>query len=176
MNPSGQITGLHHITLVCANAQRTVDFYTRLLGLRLVKQTVNFDAPDSYHLYFGDAVGSPGSAITFFEWSGAPRGHWGIGGTHHFALCVGGRDGLLQWKRRLTDHGLKVDGPLDRHYFTSIYFSDPDGVIVEIATRGPGFTRDEEPDKLGTEQRDPPPQMVVRNRDEQRIRAESLSC
>ena len=79
------IVGLHHITLVCSQAQRTVDFYTGVLGLRLVKQTVNFDDPGSYHLYFGDELGRPGSAITFFEWPGAPRGGWGIGGTHHFA-------------------------------------------------------------------------------------------
>lgn len=165
------ILGIHHITLVCADAQRTVDFYTRVLGQRLVKQTVNFDDPASYHLYFGDETGSAGSAITFFEWSGAPRGQWGIGGTHHFALRVADYDGLLKWKRRLTDLGLKVDGPLDRHYFTSIYFKDPDGVIIEIATEGPGWTVDEAPDRIGTEYRAPPADMVVRNRDEARIQA-----
>ncbi len=83
------IQGLHHITLVCADAQRTIDFYTQVLGLRLVKQTVNFDDPGSYHLYFGDATGRPGTAITFFEWPGAARGAPGIGGTHHFALGGG---------------------------------------------------------------------------------------
>jgi len=82
------ILGLHHITLVCTDAQRTVDFYTGVLGLRLVKRTVNFDDPTSYHLYFGDATGSPGTAVTFFEWPGAARGRTGIGGTHHFALRV----------------------------------------------------------------------------------------
>lgn len=61
------ITDLHHITLVCTNARRTVDFYTRVLGLRFVKKTVNFDDPTAYHLYFGDVTGSPGSAVTFFE-------------------------------------------------------------------------------------------------------------
>ncbi len=133
------VQGLHHITIVCADAQRTVDFYTRVLGLRLVKKTVNFDDPSSYHLYFGDETGRPGTAITFFEWPGAPKGQWGIGGTHHFALQVADYDGLLKWKRRLTDLGLPVDGPLDRHYFTSIYFNDPDGTILEIATRRPGL-------------------------------------
>lgn len=167
------IQGIHHITLVAADAQRTVDFYTRALGQRLVKQTVNFDDPGSYHLYFGDATGSPGSAITFFEWRGAPRGAPGIGGTHHFALSVAGRDGLLKWKRRLTDLGIPVTGPLDRHYFTSIYFNDPDGTILEIATRGPGWTVDEPADALGAEYREPPAEMVVRNRDEERIRAET---
>lgn len=165
------VLGLHHITIVCADAQRTVDFYTGVLGLRLIKQTVNFDDPGSYHLYFGNAEGRPGTVVTFFEWPGAARGHWGIGGTHHFAMQVADMDGLLQWKRRLTDRGLSVDGPLDRHYFTSIYFTDPDGTILEIATVGPGWTIDEEPDAIGTAYRAPPPDMLVRNRDEARIAA-----
>src|SRR5688572_18929934 len=101
------ISGLHHITLVSGDALRTADFYTRVLGLRLVKKTVNFDDPGSYHLYFGDETGSPGSAITFFEWKGAPRGGLGIGGTHHVALTVPDRDALLMWKRRLVDHGVR---------------------------------------------------------------------
>lgn len=168
-----KVLGLHHITIVCANAQRTVDFYTKILGLRLVKQTVNFDAPDSYHLYFGDETGRPGSAVTFFEWPGARKGYPGIGGTHHFALQVETYDGLLKWKRRLSDHGLRVDGPLDRHYFKSIYFNDPDGTIIEIATNGPGWAMDEEADKIGTEYRQPPAEMVVNNRDEARIKAET---
>jgi glyoxalase family protein len=165
------ILGLHHITIVCADAQCTIDFYTRVLGLRLVKLTVNFDDPSSYHLYFGDETGRPGTAVTYFEWRGAPRGNWGIGGTHHYALAVKDYDGLLKWKRRLTDLGLNVDGPLDRHYFVSIYFTDPDGTILEIATQGPGWTVDEDADKIGTEFRAPPSEMLVRNRDEVKIRA-----
>ena len=172
--PEGQsIQGIHHITIVASDASRTVEFYTRVLGLRLVKQTVNFDDPGSYHLYFGDELGRPGTAVTFFEWPGAAKGAPGIGGTHHYALTVPDRDGLLRWKRRLTDHGLHVNGPLDRHYFTSIYFSDPDGTIIEIATRGPGWTIDEAPDALGSEYRDPPAEMTVANRDAARIAAET---
>jgi glyoxalase family protein len=167
------ILGLHHITLVSADAQRTVDFYTRVLGQRLVKKTVNYDDPGSHHLYFGDEVGRPGTAITFFEWPRAPRGHPGLGGTHHFAFQVADYEGLLQWKRRLTDLGLPVEGPLDRHYFKSIYFNDPDGTILEIATNGPGWTVDEAPDRLGLEYREPPPEMVVNNRDQARIEAET---
>ena len=164
-----RIKGLHHITLVSSNAQRTVDFYTQVLGQRLVKKTVNFDDPGSYHLYFGDSTGRPGTAITYFEWPNAPKGQPGIGGTHHYALIVKDYDGLLMWKRRLTDLDIAVDGPLDRHYFTSIYFQDPDGVIIEIATEGPGWTVDETPEKIGSEYRNPPAEMVVRNRDEERI-------
>ncbi|TAK21758.1 MAG: glyoxalase [Chloroflexota bacterium] len=167
------IEGLHHITLVCHEAARTVDFYTRVLGLRFVKKTVNFDDPGAYHLYFGDRTGSPGSAITFFEWKWAPRGVWGLGGTHHFALGVVDRAGLLKWKRRLIDLGVRVSGPLDRHYFTSIYLQDPDGAIVEIATQGPGWTIDEEPEALGMALRPPPEAMTIANRDTARIAAET---
>ncbi len=167
------IQGLHHITLVCSKAQQTVDFYTGVLGQRFVKKTINFDDPGSYHLYFGDETGSPGSAITFFEWGHAPQGRPGIGGTHHFALRVADYEGLLKWKRRLTDLGIAVEGPYDRHYFTSIYFRDPDGVILEIATDGPGWSVDEAPDSLGTEHRPPPVEMVINNRDEARLEAET---
>ena len=167
------IQGIHHITLVCSDAQRTVNFYVGVLGLRLVKKTVNFDDPGAYHLYFGDEIGRPGSAITFFEWPRAPKGHPGIGGTHHFAMRVRDYDGLLKWKRRLVDLGLKVNGPLDRHYFKSIYFNDPDGTILEIATDGPGWTIDETPDALGMAFRAPPEEMMVNNRDEARIKAET---
>ncbi len=170
-----KILGLHHITLVSSNAQRTVDFYTRILGLRLVKQTVNFDDPGSYHLYFGDETGKPGSAITFFEWKDAPKGQTGVGGTHHFALQVADFDGLLKWKRWLTDHNIKVDGPFDRHYFKSIYFTGPDGEIIEIATYGPGWTMDEVAERIGMEFREPPAEMMVNNRDEARITAETWS-
>lgn len=168
-----KILGLHHITLVASNAQQTVNFYTGLLGLRMLKQTVNFDVPDTYHLYFGDETGRPGTAITFFEWPDAPKGLIGIGGTHHLALVVETYEGLLKWKRYLTDRGQKVDGPYDRHYFTSIYFKDPDGVILEIATRGPGWTVDEAPDALGLEHRPPPPEMMLANRDEAKVQAET---
>lgn len=165
------ILGLHHITLVSKNAQRTVDYYSRVLGMRLVKKTVNFDDPGAYHLYFGDESGSPGTAITFFEWSWASQGKPGIGGTHHVALTVEDRNGLLKWKRRLVDLGLVVTGPLDRFYFTSIYFRDPDGAIIEIATKGPGWTIDEPADALGMSFLQPPAEMVIRNRDEAQITA-----
>jgi glyoxalase family protein len=141
--------------------------------LRLVKQTVNFDDPGAYHLYFGDRTGQPGTAITFFEWKHMPKGYPGIGGTHHLALQVADLNGLLMWKRRLTDAGLRVNGPYDRHYFTSIYFRDPDGTILEIATRGPGWAIDEPAASIGESLVMPPAEMLIRNRDENRIRAET---
>lgn len=167
------IQSLHHITLGCSDAARTVDFYGRVLGLRLVKQTVNFDDPTSYHLYFGDAHGTPGSVVTFFEWRGAPQGKPGVGGTHHFALRVPDGTVLRKWKRYLNDRGVHVNGPLDRHYFESIYLNDPDGTIIELATDGPGWTIDEAPDALGREYREPPAEMVTTNRDKARIEADT---
>jgi len=163
------ILGLHHITLVSSDAQRTTNFYVGVLGLRMIKQTVNFDDPGSYHIYFGDDNGTPGSAITFFGWRNAPKGRDGIGGTHHFALAVADEVGLLKWKRRLNDLGIKVDGPYDRHYFKSIYFRDPDGVLVEIATAGPGWTVDEAADALGLVHQAPPAEMLRANRDTEAI-------
>src|SRR4051812_49481254 len=76
------LEGLHHVTAITADAQANVDFYVRRLGLRMVKKTVNFDAPDVYHLYYGDARGTPGSILTFFEFPGARRGRAGDGMVH----------------------------------------------------------------------------------------------
>ncbi len=141
--------GFHHVTMVSTDARRTLAFYGNLLGLGLVKKTVNFDDPGAYHLYFGDDTGSPGSILTFFEWRNARRGAWGVGGVHHIALGVATPEAQLKWKRRLEDAGVAVDGPLDRGYFRSLYFKDPDGQIIEIATRGPGYAIDEPADALG---------------------------
>ena len=163
--------GIHHLTAVCSDAQRTVAFYTSVLGFRLVKKTVNFDDPGSYHLYFGDSVGTPGTLLTFFEWANLPKGRWGIGTTHHVALAVGSTEAQLQWKRFLTDKGLRVTGPYDRTYFHSIYFTDPDGLILEIATRGPGFASDEPRGSLGTREILPGAAQTRSGRDDAAIEA-----
>ncbi|MFL5539293.1 MAG: VOC family protein [Longimicrobiaceae bacterium] len=163
--------GLHHVTMVSANAQRTLSFYRDVLGLGLVKRTVNFDDPGAYHLYFGDPVGSPGTLLTFFEWPHAPRGRWGVGGVHHVAMGVATEEGLLKWKRRLTDAGVPVSGPFDRHWFHSIYFTDPDGQILEIATQGPGYALDEPADALGQTVIAPPEGNLAGHRDEAAIQA-----
>jgi len=141
--------GFHHITLVASDARRTAAFYRQVLGLTLVKETVNFDEPDTAHLYFGDATGAPGTLVTFFEWPQAPRGRYGVGGVHHLAFGTPTYETLLQWKRRLQDLGIPVSGPMPRGYFTSLYFRDPDGQVLEIATAGPGYAIDEPIDALG---------------------------
>ncbi|HWP83452.1 MAG TPA: VOC family protein [Bacteroidota bacterium] len=165
------ILGIHHITMICGDAQRTVDFYTKVLGLTLVKKTVNFDATDTYHLYFGDEVGRPGTLLTFFEWPDMPKGRWGIGTTHHLALIVESRDAQLKWKRWLSDQGVRVTGPYNRQYFQSIYFRDPDGLILEIATRHPGWTVDEPEDQLGKNVILPANELTAKGRDENAVKA-----
>lgn len=161
--------GFHHVTMVSANAARTLRFYRDLLGLGLVKQTVNFDLPETWHLYFGDPAGSPGSLLTFFEWPEARRGRYGIGGIHHVALGVATEAGQLKWKRRLMDAGVRVGGPYNRGYFTSIYFSDPDGQVLEIATEGPGFDFDEPMSALGQAMMTPDLSRLPDGRDESAI-------
>jgi glyoxalase family protein len=217
-----ELAGLHHVTCVCADAQRTLDFYRDRLGFSLVKKTVNFDDPHSYHLYFGDEVGAPGTLLTFFEWPRAEPGRLGrgtlesigletpsvseesegedpdglrlrlypgdsprlrdvvaignpdldaglfsadaplhfadpleepaligAGTTHHIAWRA--RDDAEEeaWFERLVELGLRPTEMQDRKYFRSIYFRMPDGILVEIATDGPGFLVDEPAESLG---------------------------
>ena len=164
-------SGFHHVTLVCRDARKTLRFYRELLGLSLVKVTVNFDRTDTYHLYFGNEHGAPGTVLTFFEWPDAMRGRSGIGGVHHVALGTRDIDTLLMWKRWLTDNGVAVTGPYDRGYFTSIYFRDDDRQVLEIATSGPGFQIDEPADALGRALMTPSASQLPEGRDEAAIRA-----
>jgi glyoxalase family protein len=166
-------SGFHHVTLVARDAQRTLTFYRDVLGLRLIKRTVNFDIPTTYHLYFGDATGSPGSILTFFEWPNADRGNYGVGGIHHIALKTANDETLLKWKRRLTDTNIPVSGPYNRGWFHSIYFRDPDGQVLEIATEGPGYDVDEPIEALGTQLKMPPEGQLRGHRDEAAIAAQT---
>jgi glyoxalase family protein len=293
-----KLVGPHHITMITGDAQKTVDFYADVLGLRLVKKTVNFDDPTAYHLYFGDELGGPGSVLTWFEYREARRGQAGAGMIHTIQLGVSslealafwadrlagheydsGRDaaslrfadweglglelviadevnpplraehpqipaefaivGLegarayapyanveetvltetlgfdyegagryqlngsrrrfrwafehpavdgqggagtvhhiawatedddqLAWQQRITEAGGYVTPVLDRDYFTSIYFSEPRGVLFEIATLSPGFAIDEDPEHLGEELRVPKIHANLRARLEQTL-------
>jgi glyoxalase family protein len=167
------ILGLHHVTVICSDAARTEDYYTGMLGFRVVARTTAAELSRSRHIYYAVGDGAPGTLVSFVERPGMTPGREGVGGTHHFAMMVESREALLRWKRRLTDGGVAVNGPLDRHYFESIYHRDPDGTVIEIATRGAGWTRDEAPDRIGTEHRPPPAEMLKDNRDTQRIQAET---
>jgi glyoxalase family protein len=155
-----KVSGVHHITLITNDMAGTVEFYTRALGLRLIKQTVNFDDPTSKHFYFGDETGTPGTVITFFEYQDAAPGQVGAGSTHHIAFSVDDDAAQLEFKRHLEGQGIAVSGPYDRTYFHSIYFRDNNGHILEIATRGPGFLIDESAEELGTQLKLPPAQKV----------------
>jgi glyoxalase family protein len=216
-----QLGALHHVTCVCSDAQQTLDFY-RDLGFTLVKKTVNFDDPHSYHLYFGDETGSPGSLLTFFEWPRAEAGRLGrgtldsigiatprveeetdvvdpdglrlrlfpgesvglrdvaaignpdlyaglfsadaplhfaepveeaaligAGTTHHIAWRAADETQEKAWLEHLAELGLRPTPVQYRKYFRSIYFRMPDGLLIEIATDGPGFLVDEPPESLG---------------------------
>jgi glyoxalase family protein len=216
------LAALHHVTCVCSNARRTVAYYRDALGFSLVKKTVNFDDPHSYHLYFGDEIGSPGSLLTFFEWPRAGQGRLGrgtlesiglrtpivveeceaedpdglrlrlypgespglhdivvignptlyvglVGGeapvrfaepaeetaligagtTHHVAWRAADDADQQAWLQRLVEVGLRPSPVRERTYFRSVYFRMPDGILLEIATDGPGFLVDEPIEALG---------------------------
>ena len=134
-----KLLGLHHVSLVCSDLERTVKFYTEILGLTLLEKTVNADNPKVRHFYFGDERRTPGMLVTFFEYPTLPPGYMGGGSVAHFAIGVENEAELLKWKEKLEQNKIEVMGPKDRKYFKSIYFKDPDGAIVELATLGPGF-------------------------------------
>ena len=132
-----RIAGIHHITLICADVERSLAFYRNLLGMRLVKQTVNEDDRAARHLFFGDEEGRPGTLVTCLEYPELDEGSVGRGSTHHFALTVGSEEELAAWREYLAGQGVPVTDVLDRVYFKSVYLRDPDGHIVELATVGP---------------------------------------
>jgi glyoxalase family protein len=122
---------IHHVTAIAGDPQRNLDFYAGVLGLRLVKLTVNFDDPGSYHLYFGDESGSPGSILTFFPWPEGLRGRQGTGQIGTVSLAIPPAS-LGWWIERLVQHGLKFDGPSRRFDEQVLAFADPDGLLLEL--------------------------------------------
>ena len=144
-----RISGIHHITLLCADVERSVGFYRNVLGLRVVKQTVNEDDRGARHLFFGDEEGRPGTLITCLEYPELDEGAIGRCSTHHFALSVATEEELAAWRDYLVSKGVPVTEMLDRTYFKSVYMRDPDGHIIELATLGPGLTADEPLEELG---------------------------
>jgi glyoxalase family protein len=128
---SKQLLGIHHITAIAGEPQTNIDFYAGVLGLRLIKVTVNFDDPTTYHLYYGDGVGHPGTILTFFPWPGAPRGRHGTGQVTHTAFAIPVPAGDF-WKARLLSAGVEFKGPIERFGERVISFQDPDGLNVEL--------------------------------------------
>lgn len=137
------ITGIHHITALAGNAQPNIDFYCGVLGLRLVKKTVNFDAPEVYHFYYGNETGSPGTILTFFPYEGLAGGRHGKGmlNTTTFSVPL---SSLNYWEERLKKFDITYKGPTDRFEETAIYFEDHDGLGLELVftdrDQRPGFT------------------------------------
>ena len=135
--------GLHHVTAICSDAQRTVDFYVRVLGLRFLKRTVNFDDPSTYHLYFGDYVGHPGTALTFFAWKSLPQGRPGAGQAVRvgFKVPEGSIDewherlGRGEWKERFPDWEADLSEPEERFGRRMLRFRDPDGLGLALVER-----------------------------------------
>ena len=125
-------SGIHHVTSIASSARRNLDFYTRTLGLRLVKKTVNFDDPGSYHLYYGDAAGHPGTILTFFAWEGAAPGRLGVGETQETVFSIP-EGSIGYWTQRLIEKGVAHDPPAKRFGATTIAFKDQDGTRLALA-------------------------------------------
>ena len=125
------IRGIHHITAIASDPQTNLDFYHHILGQRLVKTTINFDDPGTYHLYYGDQVGSPGTIMTFFPWPHARRGIVGNGEIGASAYAIGSGS-VNYWRQRLADHGVHLDETERRFGRDVIPFRDPDGMALEL--------------------------------------------
>ncbi len=134
-----QISGIHHVTAIASDPQRNLDFFAHVLGLRLVKLTVNYDAPDTYHFYFGDASGHPGTILTFFPWPNAHLGTHGTGQADVLAFSIP-PDSINYWINRLERHTVIPSKPFQRFDEEGIAFQDPDGLQVELIAEPEGFT------------------------------------
>jgi glyoxalase family protein len=129
---ANNISGLHHVTALCSDAQENMDFYSGILGLRMVKKTINFDAPDVYHLYYGNYEGAPGTLMTFFPYPGIGQGRKGVGQVTVTAFSVP-RNSLGYWVNRLNKFDVACSGPKNRFGSEEvIYFEDYDGLGIEI--------------------------------------------
>ena len=135
-----QLRGLHHLTLISSDLDRTIAFYRDLLGLAIVHDGPSDDDPSTRHVWFGALDGEPGRLISFLHYPDLPKGVVGTGSTHHFALIVESPDEHAAWRDYLRRQGVECTDVFDRGAFRSIYLRDPDGHIVEIATRSPGFS------------------------------------
>ena len=126
-----QLLGIHHITALAGDPQQNLDFYSGLLGLRLVKRTVNFDDPATYHFYFGDWEAHPGTLLTFFPWPGGPRGRHGAGQATAVSFSI--PEGAMEyWMKRLKRAKQAIDGPQKRFGEETISFRDRDGLPLEL--------------------------------------------
>ncbi|MEO6454630.1 MAG: ring-cleaving dioxygenase [Ginsengibacter sp.] len=126
-----KIQGLHHITAIASDARRNYEFYTKVLGLRLVKKTVNFDDPQTYHLYYGDEVGHAGTILTFFPWAGVKKGHTGTGMATEIGYSVP-EESLQFWEERFKKFNIVHDSVNEKFGEKYLAFEDPDGLNMEL--------------------------------------------
>lgn len=125
------LLGIHHITTLASDPQRNLDFYVKLMGMRLVKQTVNYDDPGTYHFYFGDNAGTPGTILTFFPFPNTSPGKRGRGQVTAVMYAIA-PESISFWVERLSRQGIKFDGPTHRFDEEVIAFDDPDGMRIEL--------------------------------------------
>nr|NIV99505.1 ring-cleaving dioxygenase [Candidatus Saccharibacteria bacterium]NIW79793.1 ring-cleaving dioxygenase [Calditrichia bacterium] len=130
---TNQIAGVHHITAISGDPQPNIDFYSGVLGMRFIKQTVNQDDPFTYHLYYGDSLGRPGSVMTFFPWPGARRGKRGVGQVTAVPFSIP-EDAVDYWMERFAEHAIDFSGPTKRFDETVLSLRDPDGLELELVT------------------------------------------
>ena len=139
------VSGIHHITAITDDPQHNIDFYAGVLGLRLVKKTVNFDVPDTYHFYYGDDLGHPGTILTFFSWPGYPKGRSGSGQATTISFAIP-ESALSYWQERLRAHGVEVGELITQFGEQVLSFSDPEGlglalVVQQGAEQRTGWTK-----------------------------------
>lgn len=137
-----QLTGLHHLTLICSDMERTIAFYRDVLGLGVVRDGPSDDDPDTRHVWFGAVDGAPGRLLSAMEYPDLPEGVTGRGSTHHFALAVDSGEELGAWRDYLRDQDVECSDVFERGGFASVYLRDPDGHVVEVATRPLAATPD----------------------------------
>ena len=125
------VLGLHHVTAISGDPQKTIDFYSKILGLRLIKLTVNYDDPSTYHVYFGDEIGHPGTVLTFFPWLGQPRGRKGAGQATNTSFSIPPVS-IPYWEDWLKSHGVSVEASLKRFGESVLSFKDLDGQSLEL--------------------------------------------
>jgi len=130
---ANNILGIHHVTAIAGDPQKNLDFYSKILGLRLVKQTVNYDDPGTYHLYYGDETGSPGTILTFFPWPGAQRGRRGSGQVTVTSFSVPEKS-FDYWMERFKNHKIDFEEPIGRLDEEAMTFFDPDGMVLELVS------------------------------------------
>ncbi|MCW2958536.1 MAG: glyoxalase [Solirubrobacterales bacterium] len=130
-----RLTGLHHVTLISSDLEATTAFYRDTLGLAVERDDRNPDDPAARHVWFGDGAGTPGTLVTFLEYPQLPAGTVGTGSTHHLAFGVASAEEQVAWRDWLRSRGVDCTEVMERAGLKSLYFRDPDGHILEIATR-----------------------------------------